>query len=235
MADITTYRDPVATLLTLGAARPAWRDWRDYRADGLSEDDVPELIRMIHDETLNGAKDADTTAWAPVHAWRALGQLRAPDAVTPLVDCLVAADEQDDDWALDEIPTVLGMIGPDALPALRTLLHNGDNSNGVKNAGVLAVLAVAEEHPTAHDGCVDLLGALLAQSADNTRWTNGVLIGALIELHALDRAPLMEQAFAQDRVDLSVNGDWQEVQIELGLLNARAGTAQRWVENASRA
>ncbi|MEZ4612672.1 MAG: hypothetical protein R2838_20920, partial [Caldilineaceae bacterium] len=60
MADITTYRDPVATLLTLGAARPAWRDWRDYRADGLSEDDVPELIRMIHDETLNGAKDADT-------------------------------------------------------------------------------------------------------------------------------------------------------------------------------
>ncbi|MEZ4717386.1 MAG: hypothetical protein R2851_15070 [Caldilineaceae bacterium] len=43
---------------------------------------------------------------------------------------------------------------------------------------------------------------------------------------ALDRAPLMEQAFAQDRVDLSVNGDWQEVQIELGLLNAhRCGTA----------
>ena len=235
MADITTYRDPVATLLTLGAARPAWHDWRDYRADGLSEDDVPELIRMIHDETLNGAKDEQTAAWAPVHAWRALGQLRAPDAVTSLVDCLVAADEQDDDWALDEIPTVLGLIGPGALPALRTLLHDAGNSNGVQNAAMLAVLAIAEEHPTAHNACVELLSALLAQSADNTRWTNGVLIGALIELHALDHAPLMEQAFAQDRVDLSVNGDWQEVQIELGLLNARTSAAQRWIESAPRA
>jgi hypothetical protein len=31
----------------------------------------------------------------------------------------------------------------------------------------------------------------------------------------------MHDAFAADRIDLSVNGDWEDVQVELGLLPAR--------------
>ena len=31
----------------------------------------------------------------------------------------------------------------------------------------------------------------------------------------------MEQAFAADKVDISIQGDWEDVQIELGLLAER--------------
>ena len=43
------------------------------------------------------------------------------------------------------------------------------------------------------------------------------MIAALCELEAIEKATEIEQAFAEKRVDLSVNGDWSEVQVELGL------------------
>ncbi len=50
---------------------------------------------------------------------------------------------------------------------------------------------------------------------------NGFIIADLAELGATEAAPLMEEAFAVERVDLSVGGDWEDIQIELGLLAER--------------
>jgi hypothetical protein len=50
---------------------------------------------------------------------------------------------------------------------------------------------------------------------------NGLLIGCLVDLNAAEAAPVMEQAFAANRVDLMLQGDWEEVQIQLGLLAER--------------
>ncbi len=46
---------------------------------------------------------------------------------------------------------------------------------------------------------------------------NAFVISALLDLKAVESAPVMERAFAADRVDLSVCGDWSNVQVELGL------------------
>ena len=43
----------------------------------------------------------------------------------------------------------------------------------------------------------------------------------LAELKVVEAAPLMEEAFAARRVDDMVMGDWEDVQIELGLLAER--------------
>ena len=50
---------------------------------------------------------------------------------------------------------------------------------------------------------------------------NGFLISHLIDLHAVEAAPLMKQAFDADSVELFVLGDWEDAQIELGLKTAR--------------
>jgi hypothetical protein len=50
---------------------------------------------------------------------------------------------------------------------------------------------------------------------------NGCLISDLIDLKAVEAAPLMARAFEARRVDLSVAGDWEDVQVELGLLAQR--------------
>ena len=55
-------------------------EWPDYLTTfGLGAEHVPELIRMTSDSALNRGTGGDV--WASTHAWRALGQLRAVDAV----------------------------------------------------------------------------------------------------------------------------------------------------------
>ena len=113
----THYPPPVDQLLTLGDARNMTR-WPDYVAIGLGPEHIPDLIRMATDEDLNTADSESLEVWAPLHAWRALGQLRAESAVEPLLDLLHRVDDNHDDWVGREIPQVMGMIGPAAIPAL---------------------------------------------------------------------------------------------------------------------
>ena len=49
---------------------------------------------------------------------------------------------------------------------------------------------------------------------------NAFLVEALVELGAKEAAPLIERAFAEGYVDPMVMGDWEDVQVELGLKSA---------------
>lgn len=80
---------------------------------------------------------------------------------------------------------------------------------------------IAEYHPDARDTCVAVLTGLLEHFAENDTGLNTHLISALIDLGAVESAPVMEQAFKADVVELEVHGDWEEVQIALGLLDER--------------
>lgn len=55
--------------------------------------------------------------------------------------------------------------------------------------------------------------------SENTPEVNASLILGLVELQAKEAAPLMERAFAAKSVDLYLMGEWDDVQVELGLLS----------------
>lgn len=80
---------------------------------GIGPGHVPDLIRMACDPELNHADQDDPRVYAPLHAWRALGQLPAPEAAAPLAELLVRLP--DDDFAHEELPEVLGRIGAAAV------------------------------------------------------------------------------------------------------------------------
>jgi len=81
------YPPPVSELLTLGDCSKIGA-WPDYLALGLGPQHIPDLIRMALDEELHWADSDSLDVWLPVHAWRALGQLRAEAAVEPLAGLL---------------------------------------------------------------------------------------------------------------------------------------------------
>jgi len=119
----------VGALGAMGDPRAMLR-WRrgepDYvAAVGLTEADVPVLLatarRWLERENWPKDKD-DLSIYAPIHAWRALGQLRASAAVGTLLGLLDGLDDADDDWYLEEMPEVFGLIGPAALAELATYL-----------------------------------------------------------------------------------------------------------------
>src|SRR4051795_4209341 len=109
------YSPPVDQLLKLGPPdKPPGKV--DYAALGIGPQHVPDLIRMLTDENLSVT---DPEWYAQNHAWRALAQLKAREAIEALLD--LAAENADagndwSDWITDEVPGVLGGFGPQVIP-----------------------------------------------------------------------------------------------------------------------
>lgn len=154
-----------------------------------------------------------------MHAWRALGELRAEAAIDTLINELHHAET--DDWVSEELPAIFGRIGAAAIAPLTTYLEDYDNDTWARFAAVTSLTAIAQAFPESRDRCVAILSEQLARFAEQDTDINALLISELCTLAAVEAAPLMEQAFAADAVDMTVMGDWEDVQIELGLLERR--------------
>jgi hypothetical protein len=216
---MSDYPPPVDALLTYGVSEGPWQDeWPDYPAAlGLGPEHVPDLIRMATDRELRRGEPESPRVWASVHAWRALGQLRVEGAVGPLLGLLVAGDEEDDDWVMEELPIVFGMIGPAAIPALAQFLADETKPRYSRTAVADALQHMAEDHPQARDECVAVLTRQLESAERNDPTLNGFLMAYLLDLEAVESAPVIERAFATDNVDEMIAGGWEDVRHELGL------------------
>ena len=214
------HRKPVLKLLTLGECRRG-EQWLDYQALGIGPEHVPDLIRMVQDEELHQAYSESLEVWAPVHAWRALGQLRAESAIEPLIDLLERIDQDYEQWIGEEVREILGHIGPAAVPSLAECLTTPHEDMWAQTTAAAALSEIGNRHPEARDGCVTALTRGLENYPSQHPGLNGFLINSLIDLRAVEAASLMERAFAADSVDVSIMGDWEDVQIELGLLDER--------------
>lgn len=194
-------------------------DWRDYLQMGFGPGHVPELIRMACDPALNNADEDDPRAYAPLHAWRALGQLAAPEAAAPLVDLLVQLP--DDDFANEELPEVLGMIGAAAVEPVAAVLANPEIEERPRTSAASALEEIAKRHPELRAQCVEMLVRQLEAWPEQSEGVNGFLIDYLVELGAVEAAPLMQAAFDAGRADEMIRGDWEDVQVQLGLQEER--------------
>ena len=118
------YQPPVAQLLNYGDCRK-FKKWPNYVQElCLEEKHIPELIKMATDEELNHGDSDSHEVWSPVHAWRALGQLKAAQALEPLMALL---NNRDDDWISTDFPALCTLIGIEAIPVLKTFLADSSN------------------------------------------------------------------------------------------------------------
>jgi hypothetical protein len=214
---MTTYPPPVDRLLRLGAEPARRRTWPDYRHLGLTRRHVPDLVRMATDPAFDALPERAREVWAPVHAWRALGQLEAAEAVGPLWSLLDRAESLD--FAFTEIPLVLGMIGPAALPEATLRLFDDTRGERAREAAMAVLSSVGLEHPDRRDEAAAILAKQLEDWRHQSPETNALLIAHLLDLHDVAAAPLMDAAFAAGAVDATVCGSWLDAQVELGLVD----------------
>jgi hypothetical protein len=212
----TSFAPPVDQLLSRGDPDGFGEEWPNYLKLGFRAEHIPELIRMATDKALNRGDPATPEVWAPLHAWRALGQLRAEAAISPLL-ALLSELQGSDDYAHQEIPVVLGMIGPVALPAMEAYLADSSHDLYDRVALLEGFVTMAEEHPETRAECVGMLTRQLELSKKNAPALNGFILGALLDLGATEAAPVIERAFAEEAIDETIAGDWAEAQWELGL------------------
>jgi hypothetical protein len=189
--------------------------WLDYvDRFGMSAAHVPTLVRMSLD-WVDAPFNDKVADWAPVHALRALGQLRAIEALEPLLGLLDELEEADDDWFLEDMPSVFSSMGPAAIEALTRYIC--DPEHGVYARIVVGdgLCKLGESHPNGREGAVLGLRTGLAGFRRNDPAINGFLISSLLTLGAANCAELIERAFVAGRVDESIVGDWRSVRREL--------------------
>ena len=119
------YGPPVDKLLQIGDLRGK-RDWTDYIGMGLGPEHISDLTRMAVDDELNSADSGSGRGLGPYPRVEGPRPPSAPEPAIPALVGIVAGQDDDDinDWITEELPTVLGMIGPAAIPdALR---HSSD-------------------------------------------------------------------------------------------------------------
>lgn len=213
---VTDYSSPVSALLNCGRPKTTGRRWPDYvETYGLTDEHVAELIQLATEEDLDW--DDDLECYAPIHAYRTLGQLRAESAIQPLISLL---DNDDSDWFMEELPVVFGMIGSAAIPALGDHLNSMEPSVWSRVAASGGLEQIASRHPQRRDECVALITDALSHHRQQLPELNGNLVGRLLDLQALESVNVIEKAYKEGPMDEMVCGSWAQVQIELGLATA---------------
>jgi hypothetical protein len=178
---------------------------------------VQPLIGLATDPKLLYGDPESREVWAPLHAINLLGELRATEAVGPLLSLF----EMDDDWFDLALPEAFGRIGQPALPPLHDLLLDHAQDLYTRSRAASGLAEIAKNYPELrHEVVADLsalLGPLHFRDLEDDAELNGFIVNDLLDLKAKEAVPAIEQAFAADRVDETIVGDWSDVAEDLGL------------------
>jgi hypothetical protein len=218
--DETSSQITISRLCEMGDPRhtTGWRKGNpDYVSDlGLGPEHIPALVEIVLKRPdIDQLPDDE---WAvPIHAWRALGQLRAVEAVEPLLSMQNQLDEVGDDWYLEEFHDVFGLIGPSAVEALSVYLTDPNNTEFPRISAANGLCEIGKRHAEARNHIIGVLTDQLAKHEPEAYSLNAFLIAYLADLNASESAETIERAFAAGLVDESVCGDWTTIRQELGV------------------
>jgi hypothetical protein len=228
-----TYTEPVLKIIKLGRPQDPWPD---YRTLGIGREHISELIHLLQDDeiSLTAALDErnekeDLPEWyAQIHTWRALGQLHAEEAIPALLGILHQIDDDEDDWLSSEAEDVFAMLGKPAIGPLAQYLADENNPLYARSAASSSLASIGKTHPDERERCIQAIADVLEKYEENDEGLNGFLIGDLAELKAVEQIELIQRAYEADAVDEMINGDIEDVQVELGLLKERLTPARPW-------
>lgn len=209
--ETANYTEPVAKLLTYGEPETDhYQEWQNYLEEtGIGPEHIPDLLRMIDDKGLRtqDPDEDDPKYWGPIHAWRALGQLKDATVVQPLLDRaqdLLDYDTGWGEWALEELPDVFGLIGKEAIPLLAQYQADTSYDEDARINISTALEKVAEIHPETRDEVLKILIHQLEAYEENSEELNAYLISRLASLKAKETLPLIESVFSSDHADESI-------------------------------
>ena len=204
------YTGPYAKLFRLGRGDfPA-----DYEAaaDELKRGDVDaaarQLLRMVQDESYydytdeeDESDDGDPRSWTRLHALCTLSLLgdAARIGIKPLLPLL----DDEDDYVQEDIPFYYAAMGEPAIEPLAKALTDSDAETYYRAGAGSALAELGEQHPDLRDRIIGIVEqALVLEQEDKV--IVALLITNLLDLGARESIAIIEKAFAEKRVDLSI-------------------------------
>ena len=218
------YEKPVSELLEYGDAD--WTEWDDYSIFGFTKEDIPELIRLGKDrELIVGADDAElayAALWAPLHAWRALVQMQATEAIFPLLDVFDWTNEADSDLISEGLSDAFRKFGSAVIEPLAMFLHEPYHNMWAYVSASEILGRIGVKHPETRDRVIEIITAALDEKYEhNDGDINGYWIADLLDLKAVESYAVIKKAFVAKKVNLRIAGDLEDVELEFGMREKR--------------
>jgi hypothetical protein len=213
-----TTTDRIQLLFELGAADQS-STWPDYLQYGFTAADIPALLELAVDETFDQADSESNEVWAPLHAWRTLGQLGGSQAIIPLLNQFDRLCE--DDWALPELSTVMGLLGEPAIEPLAAFLNDHAHKEFARIMALDGLAEIVKHLPDCRERVLRYYQDYMRTPDESAYTLNGLLIGCLLDLKAKEAIEDIQRLFSSNCVDITCAGDLEEVEIELGFRRER--------------
>ena len=197
----------------------------DYREKGIGPQHVDALLDVVRNtveiwESVDPQQESPEE-WFPLHAWRALAQLQALDAMPTLLDTLNLIEKLDSDLVQEEMPEVFAKMGPAALPNLEAFVLDTGKEMWARLAAAEGMQIIATDHNETRDQVVGTIVRALEGYEREDPTFNGFMINFLLDLRAIEAAPAVEKVYQANQVDLSILGDGEDFQVGIGLLEKR--------------
>lgn len=197
--------------------QPNWDGWPDYISEyNLTAEHIPALIDIITDETHLFCFDGEFAADVVIHAYRALGQLKAAEALPAMIG-LYKYEPEDilGNHFTEDLPQAIQMIGASGLPYLKDLLVSTDNGYWGQAIATDMISQIGHEHPDLRADCIEIIATQLQLYRQHDSDFNSDLILALVRMKAVEMSGLVKSVYAADRVNRFAIGDWEDLQTEL--------------------
>jgi hypothetical protein len=207
------YSKETEQLLILG---PDILPLEDYSALGLSADHASELTRMATDPKFLRAKENSPKFLGAVHAWYALGQFKALNAISPLLDLI---PKYPYDLLFDQdLLKVFESMGSGVILEFRNYLQNTSKPNSSKDMILSYLGKIGKNY---RQECLEVLNEFLLTADSNNIESNSFAVCSLMDLKAVESIDIIRQAFLQNRIEIRIPGDIEDVEIDLGLREKR--------------
>jgi hypothetical protein len=217
-------------LAMIGAPKES-EPWLDYSKLGISIDQVPALIELLHhiEDYWEEWEEDDPQMWLPLHAWRALAKLHALNALPVLLELLDLIEPLDSDLIQEELPQVFQEIGPAAIPALIQTIRQPQHSHWARITALEGLRKIGLQSPEVRSEVVNAIVQIFAEhSIEDVLWNSSLVLNLAL-LKAVEAAPWVEQIFRSGQIDQNIAGDWEDFQIAVGLRKKRLTQSPRQV------
>ncbi len=144
----------------------------------------------------------DDKQWMPLHAVKLLGMLADPSGLPQLVNALILAYEVEDDWIMEDLPTVFGRIGPPAISLLEEFIFAHERDNEFWRSRSIAVdglVAIALHYPHEQERISTFLHGLFLEEDDPEFLAFAA--GSILDLGDPLSIPILEKAFDRGVID----------------------------------
>lgn len=194
----------------------------DLLSFGITIEMIPDLIETILDERYY-EDDESIEGYPHLFAYIALGQLKTLEAIDGLILGVKKWSDSDwFEWFGEAMPEIFGLIGSIAIPAVIELIQDKTLTLYPRSNALNYLHKISVANPEERDRCVAAIVEVLAEFADNDPELNGFIVMYLVaDFKAIESVPMIEAAYAANRVALEFIGDWEDVQVHFGLIPKR--------------